>query len=151
MQLKQGLLDHPAVLSLLEQHHEAMKQFSPPESIHALDLSGLSQDSVSFWTLWFGDELAGCGAIKYLSATHAEIKSMRTATCFLRKGVARLLLEHLLLQAQKKGINQVSLETGSMEAFAPAHKLYQSFGFNICVPFADYTKDPYSLFMTKKL
>lgn len=140
-----------AIAALLQVHLDAMHQHSPPESVHALDLDALRHPSITFWTAYEGDELMGCGALKQLTATHAELKSMRTASGHVRKGVARALLRHIENAARAKGIRQISLETGSHAPFAAAQKLYRSEGFVECGPFADYALDPYSLFMTKTL
>jgi putative acetyltransferase len=141
----------PEVVRLLQEHLEFVAIHSPPESVHALDLDALRAPEISFWTAWEGSVLAGCGALKELSTTHGELKSMRTASSHLRRGVAAGLVEHLLGFARERGYRRVSLETGSMEAFAPAHALYASFGFEPCGPFANYIDDPYSTFMTRKL
>jgi len=93
----------------------------------------------------------GCGALKELDAFHGEIKSMRTASAHLRKGVARVMLEHILNEAANRGYKRLSLETGSQGAFEPARRLYESFGFRDCPPFSDYAEDPNSVFMTKRL
>ncbi|WP_395373588.1 GNAT family N-acetyltransferase [Marinicella sp. W31] len=144
-------LSGQAIHRLLQEHLDNMAEISPPESTHALDLDGLKQPDVTFWTLWENQELLGCGALKELDPQHGEIKSMRTATAHLRKGVARFVLEHILRVAKQRGYNRLSLETGSMNAFKPAHHLYQTFGFIECAPFAEYIEDPNSLFMTKQL
>ena len=128
-----------------------MALHSPAESCHALDLEGLRKPEITFWTAWEGAELLGCGAIKELDPAHAELKSMRTATRHLRKGVAKAILTHILEESKRRGYRRISLETGSMEAFFPAHRLYDSFGFIECGPFAEYLTDPYSLFMTKEI
>ena len=128
-----------------------MAQNSPPESIHALNLDQLRKPDITFWTVWNARELMGCGALKELDREHGEIKSMRTASIHRRKGVAARLVEHILGEAKKRNYKRVSLETGSMDAFAPAHSLYRRFGFRECGPFADYVLDPNSLFMTKEL
>src|SRR5262249_11042559 len=106
---------------------------------------------ITFWSVWSGTELLGCGALKELSPQHGEIKSMRTALPHRRKGVAAALVEHILREATRRNYKRVSLETGSMEAFAPAHRLYRKFEFRNCPPFADYVKDPNSIFMKIKL
>jgi putative acetyltransferase len=144
-------LRSPEVIGLLNEHLHSMAQHSPPESVHALDLDGLRQPEVSFWSAWDGAELLGCGAIKQLDATHGEIKSMRTASAHLRKGVAAALLQHILVEAGKRRYRRLSLETGSAPAFAPARSLYARFGFVPCGPFADYVPDPHSVFMTRTL
>ena len=137
--------------ALLQEHLQSMRIHSPPESVHALDIEALRQPEITFWTVWEGGELLGCGALKELDAQHAEIKSMRTASLHLRKGVAKHLLKYILEEAERRGYSRLSLETGSMEAFAPARQLYAGFGFTYCAPFADYVEDPYSVFMTREL
>ncbi len=144
-------LEGTEIRGLLSEHLQAMEQTSPPESRHALDLAGLRYPDVTFWSIWDGAELAGCGALKELDATHAEIKSMRTAAAHLRKGVASKMLEHLIAEARRRGYRRLSLETGSMAYFEPARKLYASFGFVPCAPFGNYKEDPNSVFMTKLL
>ena len=128
-----------------------MHLHSPPESVHALDLTALRQPEITFWSAWEGDDLLGCGALKQLSSSHGELKSMRTATTHLRKGVARTMLLHIVSAARAEGLRRISLETGPHAPFFAAQKLYASEGFVECGPFADYALDPYSLFMTKAL
>lgn len=149
MEIRTGGLDHPAVASLLQEHLQSMAQLSPPESIHALDLDALRKPQITFWSAWQDDELMGCGALKQLDAAHGEIKSMRTASRHRRKGVAAAMLEHILDEAQRRAYTQLSLETGSMQGFEPARALYARYGFQSCGPFADYTDDPNSVFMTR--
>lgn len=144
-------LKGPEIAALLTEHLEDMRATSPPESVHALDLDGLRQPNIRFWTLWDGRNLAGCGALKWLDAEHAEIKSMRTAATYKQQGVASQILQHLINDAKAAGVQRLSLETGSMAFFLPARSLYAKFGFELCGPFADYTLDPNSLFMTKRL
>jgi len=121
---------------------------SPPESVHALDLSGLRHPAITFWSVWIDDELVGCGALKELKNSTGEIKSMRTAREHLRKGVARKMLSHIIEAAKHRGMQQLFLETGSMDFFKPAHKLYTNAGFISCGPFDKYVEDPNSIFMT---
>ena len=139
------------VVELLEEHMRCMVEASPPESRHALDLDGLRQRDVTFWTAWDGAELAGCGALKELDRHHGEVKSMRTAYVYQRRGVASQILEHLIIEAQKRGYRRLSLETGSMSYFEPARRLYRSFGFEDCAPFGSYQLDPNSVYMTRRL
>jgi putative acetyltransferase len=139
------------IARLLQEHLANMAQNSPAESMHALSLEELRQPGITFWSVWEGGELLGCGALKELDPQHGEIKSMRTAAMHRRKGVAATLLEHILEEARRRNYKRVSLETGSMEAFAPARRLYARFGFTACGPFADYSEDPNSVFMTKEL
>lgn len=136
------------VIELIREHLESMAPTAPPESRHALDLDGLRGPDVTLWAMWDGAELAGIGALKRLSQTHAEIKSMRTAKPYLRRGVASRLLSHMMREAKSSGYSRLSLETGSMEYFQPARALYASFGFAPCAPFGDYLVDPNSVFMT---
>ena len=151
MEIRAGGLDRPEVVALLREHLRGMTLHSPPESIHALDLETLSKPDITFWSAWEGSELMGCGAMKELDPLHGEIKSMRTVAAHLRKGVATRLLQHIIAEAKHRSYKRLSLETGSMEAFAPAHRLYASFGFEPCGPFADYIEDPYSVFMTRNI
>ena len=151
MNIKTDDLKGPEVCELLREHLQSMALHSPPESVHALDIEALRQPVITFWTVWESGELLGCGALKELDARHAEIKSMRTSSSHLRRGVARNLLSHILEEARRRGYSRLSLETGSMEAFEPARKLYADFGFTYCEPFADYVEDPHSVFMTREL
>jgi putative acetyltransferase len=144
-------LSGPAIRALLLEHLENMRQISPPESVHALDLAGLQQPNITFWCAWEGEALLGCGALKELHALHGEIKSMRTANAYRGRGVARQMLVHIISEAKRRGYQRLSLETGSMAAFAPARRLYASAGFRFCEPFADYARDPNSVFMCKDL
>lgn len=144
-------LDDPArpdVLALLEEHLRNMRELSPPESVHALDVSGLKSPDITFWTVRESNTLLGCGALKELDAEHGEVKSMRTPATLRRRGVGRAILRHIVQEARARGYRRLSLETGSMEAFAPAQRLYESFGFTCCGPFAGYKPDPNSVFMT---
>ena len=151
MLIKVDDLSGAAVRDLLREHLRSMAQHSPPESVHALDLAALRGPGMTFWTAWDGDDLLGCGALKQLDSRHAEIKSMRTSTAHLRKGVARRMLTHIIDEARRRSYRRLSLETGSHAPFEPARALYESFGFAYCEPFADYAEDPYSVFMTTTL
>lgn len=142
-------LSGPEIAALIGEHLANMAENSPPESIHALNLDGLKRPDVTFWSAWVDGDLAGCGALKELDSQHGEVKSMRTAIAYRGKGIAKQVLAHLLEEAARRGYRRVSLETGSMEAFVPARRLYEGFGFTYCEPFADYAEDPNSVFMTK--
>lgn len=144
-------LSHPAVQALIGEHLRSMYAQSPPESVHALGIDQLRAPGVTFWTAWDGEQLLGCGALKELDARHGEIKSMRTPDSMRRRGAAKALLAHMLGEARRRGYARLSLETGSMDEFVPARRLYESFGFTYCGPFADYAEDPYSSFMTLEL
>src|SRR5262249_53892982 len=124
---------------------------SPPESRHALNLDGLRKPEITFWTIWNETDLAGCGALKELDPAHGEIKSMRTAYAHQRKGVASQMLRHIIEEASRRNYRRLSLETGAMDYFEPARKLYASFGFEHCGPFGAYKPDPNSVFMTREI
>jgi len=151
MDIRVGELKNEDVISLLKEHHEDMLIHSPPESVHALDLSALEAPNITFWSFWLDNKLAGVGALKEINKTHGEIKSMRTSSDHLRKGIAGKLLNHIINQANIRSYKRLSLETGTMDVFLPAQKLYQQFGFEACQPFGNYKEDPYSMFMTKIL
>ncbi|MGV2967494.1 GNAT family N-acetyltransferase [Paenibacillus sp. AGC30] len=151
MEIKVDDLSGVQVKALIAEHLQGMAVDSPPESIHALNLDGLKKPEITFWCAWEGGDLLGCGAIKELDSDHAELKSMRTASAHLRKGVARKILAHIKKVATDRGYKRISLETGSMDSFIPARKLYEDFGFEYCEPFADYILDPNSMFMTKTI
>jgi putative acetyltransferase len=144
-------LSRPAVHALLNEHLQSMHELSPPESVHALDLEKLRQPGITFWTAWEGQVLLGCGALKQLDAKHAEVKSMRTPHAHRRKGVGQAMLAHIIHVARSRSYQRLSLETGSMDAFKPAQRLYESFGFSYCGPFNGYRQDPNSVFMTLRL
>ncbi len=151
MNIRLDDLSEPAVQALLAEHLESMYQLSPPESVHALDIEALRRPEITFWTAWAGNELLGCGALKELDRFHGEVKSMRTSLVHRRKGVARKILTRIIEEARKRSYVRLSLETGSAQAFEPARRLYESFGFTYCAPFADYIEDPNSVFMTLTL
>lgn len=139
------------VIALLKAHHQEMHLYSPPESVHALDENALHSPDIVFWSARDAQHLAGCGALKQLDKAHGEIKSMRTDSRYLRQGVARQILQVILHEATQRGYSRVSLETGTMQAFAPARAMYHTFGFKTCAPFANYFDDPNSVCMTLKL
>ncbi len=151
MDIRVDDLSGPEISQLLQEHLCSAALHSPPESVHALGLEALRKPEITFWSVWQDSELLGCGALKELDAKHGEIKSMRTVSRHLRKGVAARLMCHILEEAKKRSYRRLSLETGSMAAFAPARSLYTRFGFKLCAPFADYVEDPYSVFMTREL
>jgi len=151
MEIRSDDLAGPEIRELLAEHLRSMYELSPPESVHALDLAALRGSDITFWTAWSNSELLGCGALKELSPAHGEIKSMRTRSARRRQGVARAMLQHIIVEARARSYARLSLETGSMEAFEPARRLYEAFGFAYCPPFADYIEDPNSSFMTLEL
>jgi putative acetyltransferase len=140
-----------AIRALLEVHFAGMLANSPVGSCHFLDFEGLKGPGVTFWSIWDGESLAGMGALKQHDATLGEIKSMRTHAVHLRKGVAAVMLRHIISEARARGLSRLSLETGSGAAFEPAIALYHAHGFVDCEPFADYRHDPFSRFMTLEL
>ena len=151
MDIRVDDLSSPEIIRLLHEHLQSVALHSPPESVHALGLEALRNPDITFWSAWQDSELMGCGAIKELDSRHGEIKSMRTASLHLRKGVAARLMHHILEEAERRSYERLSLETGSMDAFAPARSLYARFGFKPCGSFANYAEDPYSVFMTKEV
>lgn len=151
MQIRVDDLTSPEIAELLEEHLRDMYATSPPESVHALDLGKLRKPEITFWSVWDDKQLVGCGAIKELDSTHAEIKSMRSANRARGKGVGKKMLEHILQVARERNYARLSLETGTQDFFIPARKLYERYGFEYCGPFADYDEDPYSAFMTRTI
>ena len=139
------------IAELLQEHLRGMHALSPPDSVHALDIDALRQPEITFWSAWEGRALCGCGALKQLNREHGEVKSMRTAAGQIRSGVASKILQQIIEEARQRGYHRLSLETGSMMGFEPAHALYARFGFEFCGPFGDYAEDPHSVFMTTKL
>ena len=151
MNITEGGLDEPDVVALLGEHLQGMAEHSPPESIHALDVERLRAPDITFWTMRDGEELLGCIALKQLDDRHGEIKSMRTASSHLRRGVAAALLRHVIAEGRRRSCDRLSLETGSGPGFEAAHVLYRKAGFVECGPFADYRDDPFSRFMTLEI
>ncbi|MCD5315859.1 GNAT family N-acetyltransferase [Kineosporia babensis] len=144
-------LSDPQVVALLEGHVAQMREVSPPESVHALDVEALRAPEITFWAAREGDVVVGCVALKRLDATHVELKSMRTLPARLRQGIAGQLLRHAVHEAREAGYQQVSLETGSEDFFEPARTLYARYGFLPAEPFNGYTDDPNSTYFTLKL
>jgi len=150
-EIREDDLSGPEIAALLRAHLDHAARHSPPESIHALDLDRLRAPEITFWSAWSDGELLGCGALKELAPDHGEIKSMHTSLAHRGKGVAARLLAHMLEEAKARPYRRVSLETGTMEGFAPARALYARFGFRVCPPFAQYREDPHSVCMTLEL
>ncbi|GAB3284529.1 GNAT family N-acetyltransferase [Parahaliea aestuarii] len=151
MEIRIDDLRGEGVIALLREHLEDMYATSPPESVHALDVEGLRQPSITFWCLKERNVVLGCVALKALEPGHGEIKSMRTANAARGRGVGNRLLIHLLGEARARGFQRLSLETGTQNFFLPARRLYEKHGFSYCEPFADYRLDPNSVFMTLAL
>jgi putative acetyltransferase len=149
-------LQDPRIAAFLEEHLADMRRISPPESVHALDLSGLRRPEIRFWSAWAvqpdgEDTLVGTAALKWLDAQHAELKSMRTAAPLRGQGIAARMLAHVMADARAQGHARLSLETGTQPFFAPARALYAKHGFEDCGPFGNYRVDPYSHFMTRAI
>jgi putative acetyltransferase len=139
------------VRELLERHLDLMHEQSPPEGVHALDVDGLLDPAVTFYSYRLNGQLLGVGALKDLGAAHGELKSMHTLASARGRGVGRTMLAHLVAVARGRGYTRLSLETGSMTGFAPARSMYQRAGFEYCDPFGDYSPSPNSVFMTLDL
>lgn len=153
-------LSGAATRALVGLHLEGMHATSPACSVHALDIDGLRDPAVTFWSAWAGDDLAGIGALKALgpagdgdgdTGARGEIKSMRVADAHLGTGVGRAMLAHIIAEARARGMTSLWLETGSTPDFLPAVRLYESVGFTRCGPFDDYTDDPFSIYLTLPL
>ncbi|MGC1305890.1 MAG: GNAT family N-acetyltransferase [Phormidesmis sp.] len=140
-----------AIVALLQEHFDDMHAITPPGSVHVLGVESLRSPSITFWSAWQDSNLLGCGALKALNASCGEIKSMRTVEAYKRQGVASSILAHIVAIARQRGYQHLHLETGSLPAFQPARAFYEKHGFDYRTPFADYTADPNSVFMTKHL
>jgi putative acetyltransferase len=138
----------PDVQALLARHLAFAHQHTPAEGVHALALDGLVDPAVTVFSARRDGQLLAMGALRELDDTHAELKSMHTAEPARGQGIGRAMVEHLLGVARQRGYRRVSLETGSVDAFAPARSLYASAGFAPCRPFGDYQLSPTSAFMT---
>jgi putative acetyltransferase len=151
LEIREDDLTGPEIAALLQAHLTLMRSTSPEESAHALDIEGLRQPNITFWSVWDDGQLLGCGALKELDPMHGEIKSMHTTAACRGRGIAGKLLRHILDVAMSRGYRRVSLETGSTDHFLPARNLYAKHGFVTTGPFAGYGPDPHSAFMTLQL
>lgn len=151
MRIEVDDLSRPVVHALLREHLANMHELSPADKVFALDVSKLRSPDITFWTAWEHDLLLGCGALKALSTTHGEVKSMRTPAALRRRGAGRALLARIIETARQRGYTLLSLETGSHPAFGVAQTLYRSVGFQYCGPFGAYQEDPNSVFMSLRL
>lgn len=141
----------PEVTRLLRAHLAFAAEHSPPEHVHALDVERLVEPGVSFFSIREDGEVLGVGALKQLDGSHGELKSIHTAAAARGRGVGRAMVDHLLDVARSRGMQRVSLETGTMEAFAPSRALYESLGFAVTEPFGGYWTNEYSVCMTLAL
>jgi putative acetyltransferase len=151
LQVMKEAPEAPDVVALLEAHLAFARGVSPRDAVHALDLAALHVPEITFWTARSGSQLAGCGALKELSARHGEIKSMHTRADLRGRGVGERIVRAILEECRSRGYGRVSLETGSTAAFAPARRLYARLGFAPCGPFGGYGLHPHSAFMGLEL
>lgn len=147
LEVREDDLSDEGVRALLALHLSRMHANSPPGHVFALDLSGLADPSVTVWSVWDGEEVVGIGAVKDLGDGSGELKSMRTHPQHLRRGVAAVLLEHIIGEARNRGMSRLSLETGSGPSFEPALGLYRQHGFVDGGPFADYVRSDFNQFL----
>ena len=147
----EGNFDNLEVNDLLKKHFIELRSVSPAGSTHVLDIDGLKDPSIKFWSLWENNKLIGCGALKFLEKDHGEFKSIRVADEFRKKGIGKRIINHLIEEAKKLEISKLSIETGAGEFFLPARNLFSKFGFKTCPPFAHYKNDPNSCYFTLNL
>ena len=151
MRIELDDLSRRPVIALLEEHLRNMYELSPPDKVFAFDASKLKAPDVSFWTAWSGESLLGCAALKQLSSSEGEIKSMRTPSAMRRTGAGRALLNHIIDVARSRGYRVLYLETGGHSGFLAAQTLYRSVGFELCEPFGSYRENGNSVFMSLSL
>ena len=144
----EGNFDNYQVHELLIKHFIELRSVSPKGSAHVLDINGLKDPSIKFWSLWENDELMGSGAIKFIDKKHGEFKSIRVNDKFRNKGCGLKVINHLIEEAKKLDIDKLSLETGAGKFFSPARRLFVKSGFKVCDPFSHYEKDINSVYMT---
>tara|TARA_A100001011_G_scaffold389289_1_gene470484 strand:- start:1654 stop:2112 length:459 start_codon:yes stop_codon:yes gene_type:complete len=147
----EGNFDNLEVNELLKKHFVELRSVSPSGSTHVLDINGLKDKSIKFWSLWENDELIGCGALKLLESDHGEFKSIRVANKYRGKNYGTKIIRYLIEEAKKLKIKKISVETGSGDFFVSARRLFSSFGFKKCEPFANYKIDPNSCYMSLKI
>ena len=143
--------DKSEVNTLLRHHFVQLRSNYPEGSTHVLDIEGLRVPSIKFWSIWENEKLIGCGALKFLEKGHGEFKSIRISDQFRNMGYGIKLLNHLILNAKKNGINKISLETGAGDFFKSARKLFEKAGFKTSNPFAHYKLDPNSCYYSKEI
>ena len=147
----EGNFENPEVNDLLNKHFVELRSVSPAGSTHVLDIDGLKDQTIKFWSFWNDNELIGCGALKFLDKNHGEFKSIRVSDKFRKKGNGEKIFYHLIQESKKLRIKKISIETGTNIYFKSARKLFTKFGFETCVPFAHYKEDPNSCFYTKNI
>jgi putative acetyltransferase len=144
----EGNFDNPEVNELLIKHFIELRSVSPEDSCHVLDIAGLKDPLIKFWSLWENNQLMGSGALKFLDKEHGEFKSIRVNDKFRNKGCGLKVIKHLIGEAKKLRIKKLSLETGAGEFFVPARKLFDKCGFKDCEPFSNYKKNVNSVYMS---
>ena len=144
----EGNFDNPEVHELLIKHFIELRSVSPEGSAHVLDINGLKDPTIKFWSLWETNNLMGIGALKFLDKDHGEFKSIRVNDKFRNKGFGSKVISHLIEEAKKLEIKKLSLETGAGDFFTPARNLFHKYGFKTCEPFSHYNKDANSMYMS---
>jgi putative acetyltransferase len=144
----EGNFDNPEVHEFLINHFIELRSVSPEGSAHVLDIAGLKDPSIKFWSLWEENDLMGSGALKFLDKEHGEFKSIRVSDNLRDKGNGTKIINHLINEATKLNIKRLSLETGAGDFFLTARKLFIKCGFEPCEPFSHYKKDINSIYMT---
>ena len=147
----EGNFDNPEVDELLRKHFIELRSVSPAGSTHVLDIDGLKNPSIKFWSLWENEKLMGCGALKFLNENHGEFKSIRVADQYRGKGYGQKIISHLIAEAKELKIKKISIETGSGEFFKSARRLFKNFGFEKCEPFSHYKTDTNSCYMSLEI
>jgi len=147
----EGNFDNSEVHELLTKHFIELRSASPEDSCHVLDIAGLKDSSIKFWSLWDGNNLMGSGALKFLDKEHGEFKSIRVSDKFRGKGNGSKVINHLINEAKKLNIKRLSLETGAGDFFLAARKLFLKCGFETCEPFSNYKSNINSVYMTMQI
>ena len=151
IEIRKDDLSAAAVQVLITEHLDGMHSHSPPGHVHALAIDSLRGPDVTVWSAWLDGELCGCGALKELDPATGEIKSMRTRPAFLRRGVGQSVLDEIVRTARLRAYARLFLETGTGEAFEPAHALYLRNGFHWSGAFGEYADTDFNVFMEKEL
>jgi len=141
MKVIENNFDNAEVNHLLTKHFIELRSVSPDDSCHVLDIKGLKDSSIKFWSFWDNNQLIGCAALKFLDDEHGEFKSIRVEDNSRGKGFGKKIISHLIEVAKNEGIKRLSIETGAGDFFKSARKLFKKFGFKTCRPFADYKED----------
>ncbi len=151
MKIIEGNFNSPEVNQLLKKHFIELRSVSPEGSTHVLDIEGLQDNSIKFWSIYENNDLIGCGALKFLEPKHGELKSIRVADSFREKGYGKKIIKVLIEKSRELDVEKISIETGSGRFFLPARKLFKNSGFKECKPFSHYVDDPNSCYMSLKI